>query len=110
MQRRFIKFISPLAVLLCIAPTAFAAGSVESDSLPAIKVQYRTAELASPATAVGLYSRLEHAARTVCGDSDIRDLGRRQRWQHCVNKALADSLRQVHSATNSALPLEARNR
>ena len=76
---------------------AFAANTAQAPAggAPSVVVKFGDLDLSHPEEAAMLYSRLRHAARTVCpASSTLRDLNRLEIARACYNDALA---RAVHS-------------
>src|SRR5262245_40641575 len=75
---------------------AFAASTAQAAAgAPSVVVKFGDLDLSRPEEAAMLYSRLRHAARTVCPASNtLRDLNRLEIARACYNDALA---RAVHS-------------
>jgi UrcA family protein len=76
---------------------AFAASgqAPAGDAAPSVVVKFGDLDLSRPEEAAMLYSRLRHAARTVCpAPRELRDLDRLEIARDCYNAALA---RAVHS-------------
>jgi len=75
--------------------TASTARVPASDAAPSVVVKFGDLDLSRPEQAAMLYSRLRHAARTVCpAPSELRDLDRLEIARDCYSAALA---RAVHS-------------
>jgi len=60
-------------------------------------------DLSKPAGVKTLTARINGALRAVCGDSDIRDWARSQAVRQCRADSFANTMAQVHSATDSAV-------
>ena len=65
---------------------------------PSVKVLVRDLDLRTPVGVATLYARIRNAARSVCGDVDIRLLEERQGWDRCVDQAIGDAVARVGSA------------
>jgi UrcA family protein len=66
-------------------------------------ISYSDLNLANPADAALLYSRLQNAADTVCGRYDIRALGDTAQHAACAARALSDAVMRVNVASITAL-------
>jgi UrcA family protein len=83
---------------------AGAAGAATSDNdPPSIVVKYSDLTLATDSGVNQLYRRITAAARQVCPDAPIRDLGMRQQVQACRNQAVARAVRQIDNSRLAAL-------
>jgi UrcA family protein len=94
------------AVLIVAAPRAAHADSLAT---PSVKVDYSDLNLTSDQGSRALYSRIVYAARAVCvtGDGSIRNLHQYAIERSCVDAAVANAVRDVHSPKLAAL-VEAR--
>jgi UrcA family protein len=66
-------------------------------------ISYSDLNLAKPADAAVLYSRLRNAADTVCGEYDIRALRDTQQHAACAARALSDAVARVNDSALTAL-------
>ena len=88
------------AIALCaLQATAQAA----DDGLPSKRVSYADLDISSPAGAKVLYSRIVAAAKDVCAQSGVKDLGAMQRVNGCVDHAINHAVKEVDSPALSAL-------
>ncbi len=60
-----------------------------------VAVRISAHELAAPAGRAAVESRIDRAAKMVCGGADRRDLGARADEKACIAKAVADARLQV---------------
>ena len=93
------------AVTACMAfGLAAVAHSATPDDAPAIKVFYGDLNLASAQGVSTLQARVAAAARQVCGidHADIRDLQAYAAQRSCEAQAIANAVRDVHSAKVAA--------
>jgi UrcA family protein len=91
-----------LAFLAAIAITSVAIPVLATASPITAAVQYRNADLATPAAVARLHSRIEWAAREVCLQFDGRDLARQQVFKNCYKQAVAGGVIGVHSPALNA--------
>lgn len=88
--------------LCAFAGTTLAFGAshpAEAASAPSVTVSYRDLDLAQPADAHVLYSRLVRAAFAVCPEVPRYEVARFASFQRCVKDVVADAVQRVHSAT-----------
>jgi UrcA family protein len=69
----------------------------------AVRVSWSDLDLNRDAGVAKLYARLRHAAKSACGEADMRNLAASARADACVVHALADAVASVHNAKLSAL-------
>ena len=83
---------------------AGAAGAATSyDDPPSVVVKYSDLALATDSGVNQLYRRIMSAARQVCPDSSIRDLGMQRQVEACRNQAVAKAVRQIDNSRLAAL-------
>ncbi len=83
---------------------AGAAGAATAgDDVPSVVVKYSDLNLATQDGVNHLYRRLMAAARQVCPDAPIRDLGAMSRAEQCRNEAVARAIRQIDNPQLAAL-------
>jgi UrcA family protein len=84
------------AALIVAAPRA---AHADSFAAPSVKVDYSDLNLASDQGSRALYSRIVYAARAVCvtGDGSIRNLHQYAIERSCVDAAVSNAVRDVHS-------------
>lgn len=70
---------------------------------PQKAVDYSDLNLAVPADANVLYTRLQKAAKSVCGPIEIRDLRKRSKQRECYRESLAAAVATVNHNTVTAL-------
>jgi UrcA family protein len=86
--------LSVTAVTLSGLASATAPAQVTGD-VPSVLVKYSEPSLATAAGVKRLHSRLNVAARSVCGALDSRVLGLREQFDQCVRDAVAQSVAEV---------------
>ena len=80
------------------------AGAATSDNdLPSVVVKYSDLALATDSGVNQLYRRIMSAARQVCPDAPIRDLGMQRQVEACRNQAVAKAVRQIDNSRLAAL-------
>ncbi len=73
-----------------------AAGAATPDSdLPTVVVKYSDQNLATHEGVAHLYGRIMAAAKQVCPDSPVRDLGASSLTEKCRNEAVVRAIRQI---------------
>ena len=85
--------------LLLTEPSAAA---VNDDAEPSVTVRYHDLNLNSPEGVASLYGRIRRAADQVCHSLQSRELTREPYWNDCVNHAVANAVKAVHSEPLSA--------
>jgi UrcA family protein len=97
---RAAAFLLCSAITLCtLQVTAHAADK----ELPSKRVSYADLDISSPAGAKVLYSRIFAAAKEVCAQNGVKDLGDMQRVNGCVDHAINHAVKEVDSPALSAL-------
>jgi UrcA family protein len=80
------------------------AGAAPSDNdQPSIVVKYSDLALATDSGVNQLYRRITSAARQVCPDSPVRDLGMLRQVEVCRDQAVARAIRQIDNSRLAAL-------
>jgi UrcA family protein len=100
-RRTAVAIAAVAATLIVAAPRA-----AHADALaPSVKVDYSDLNLTSDQGSRALYSRIVYAARAVCvtGDGSIRNLHQYAIERSCVDSAVANAVRDVHSPKLAAL-------
>jgi UrcA family protein len=99
------KTVRAATLFLCGAITlcAVQATARADDGLRTQRVSYADLNISKPAGAKVLYSRIVKAAYRVCEDTGFKNLAGYQRQSACVNRAIADAVKQVDSPALSAL-------
>jgi len=92
--RRTFAFVGACAAM-AVAPMSFAAP--QTTGVPAIAVSYDDLNLATSSGVDALYHRISVAARSVCANPDIRDLGAVAAAQNCRVDAVARAVRDVNN-------------
>lgn len=81
-----------------------AAGAATPDSdPPAVVVKYSNQSLATREGVDHLYRRITSAAKQVCPDASLLDLGAVRRTELCRNEAIARAIRQIDNPQLAAL-------
>jgi UrcA family protein len=80
-----------------------AGAATPGDDVPAAVVKYSDLSLATQDGVNHLYRRIMSAARQVCPDAPIRDLGAVRRADQCRNEAVARAIRQIDNPQLAAL-------
>ena len=91
MKLNTLALVAANAVSLMIAGSAFAAPL----AAPTVRVSYADLNIATPAGAARLHSRLRAASERVCGQANFRDLATVSLENACVARTLAGALEQV---------------
>lgn len=85
------------------AISLFAINAHAAEEVPHRTVSYDDLDLANPADAQALYSRLEHASKAVCRSYESREVTRMKLHQNCYEEALSNAVASVDHATVTAL-------
>lgn len=81
-------------------------GGVTVSSAPTITVSYAELDINKPRGLEVLYSRIERAAKSVCGfENSPRQLSRMRQAKACYQTAVDDAVRQINRPTLTALHL-----
>ena len=78
------------------------AARLDSD-VPSVVVKYSEQSLATDEGVYALYRRITTAARRVCPDAPINNLGLRTEVEHCRNQAIAQAIRHIDNSRLAAL-------
>lgn len=79
-------------------------GAVTVRDVPTIRVSYAELDINKPRGLEVLYSRIQRAAKTVCGfDYSMRDLSRGRHVTSCYQAAVEDAVKQINRPTLTAL-------
>ena len=78
------------------------AARLDSD-VPSVVVKYNEQSLATDEGVYALYRRITTAARRVCPDAPISNLGLLAEVEHCRNQAIARAIRQIDNSRLAAL-------
>ena len=93
------------AALIGYAPLGNAApieGTITS-ATKSITVSYRELDITKPWGLEVLYSRIQHAAKNVCGfDHSLKELSRTVMANKCYRTAVDDAVRQINRPTLTA--------
>lgn len=103
-------WLSTLAACVLVGACAAARAEVPSDTAsiatsadaPSLTVSYHGSELATTQGSAALYGRINDAARKVCVVDDIRDLKAVAASRTCERAAVAQAVREVHTALMAA--------
>ena len=79
------------------------AAGLDSDAPPSVVVKYSEQSLATDEGVDALYRRITSAARRVCPDAPIGNLGLQAVVQHCRNQAITQAVRQIDNPRLAAL-------
>lgn len=96
------------AAIACAAAPARADrinGEVTVTSAPTITVSFAELDISKPRGLEVLYSRIEHAAKAVCGMEYSAQLARARLAKTCYKTAVDDAVRQINRPTLTALHL-----
>lgn len=99
-RNMLVNSLQVLGMGVVLAVSAIAHASPER--APAVEVRqlsvkYADLDIAKPADAQRLYTRIEGAARNACGHVDTRDLRALPAWRSCRAKAVSDAVAAVGS-------------
>ena len=79
-------------------------GAVTVTNAPTMTVSFAELDITKPRGLQVLYSRIEHAAKVVCGvDPAPRELSRTREARSCYKTAVDDAVRQINRPTLTAL-------
>ncbi|MGB6307343.1 MAG: UrcA family protein [Steroidobacteraceae bacterium] len=85
------------------AMAAGAAGAATPDSVPTVVVKYSDLTLATDGGVNQLYRRIVSAAKQVCPDYPLRDLGAQRLVEVCRSQAVARAVQQIDNSRLAAL-------
>lgn len=89
--------------LACAATVGTAAAATPNLDVPTLVVHYSTQALETDHGVRQLYGRIVSAARQVCPDESIRDLGSSVRVQACRAQAVAHAIQLINNSQLAAL-------
>ena len=92
-----------LLLLGSLAGVMAAGAATPGNDVPAVVVKYSDQSLATQDGVNQLYRRLMSAARQVCPEAPIRDLGAVRQSQQCRDEAVARAIRQIDNPQLAAL-------
>jgi UrcA family protein len=98
-----LRASAALTACLMIGAAATAHAAALPDATPSVRVNYRSADLATGQGTLALYGRIVSAARKVCAVSDIRNLAEVSLGRACEAQAVARAVRDVNSPRLAAL-------
>jgi len=106
-----VTTLSTLALALCVSAASVQAGNGSPSHDTAfetrsITVRYADLDLDSADDLDALNSRIERAARQVCGRADGRNLAMVAQWRACRSEALDTAISRVDNAQLSKLHRE----
>jgi UrcA family protein len=84
-----------------VAGAASAAST--ADDVPTVVVKYSAQSLETDEGVHALYRRITLAAKQVCPEPSIRNLGLSARAEHCRNQAIAGAIQQIDNPRLAAL-------
>ena len=87
----------------CAMAVGTAAAAPVDDGVPSQVVRYSTQTLQTDAGVQKLYARLVSAAKQVCPEASIRDLGADARVQQCRSQAIAQAIQRINNTQLAAL-------
>jgi UrcA family protein len=88
--------------LICVATVAAGLAVNQASAAPAdeavksVVVRYSDLDLTQPQDARKLYSRIQTAARSACGDAESPDLARFARFHNCIDQAVTRAVSEVN--------------
>ena len=88
--------------LLC-ATTFVATGASAGEFKESASVGFVAADLQTPVGAQALYRRIQSVAKGLCQEPPMQELTRYYAFQMCVELAVEDAVKQVHSPALTAL-------
>jgi UrcA family protein len=80
-----------------------AAAATVDDGAPTQVVRYSSQTLETDGGVQQLYARLVNAAKQVCPDSPLKDLGASVRVQECRSQAIAHAIQHINNSQLAAL-------
>ena len=87
----------------CAMAVGTAGAATADDGVPSQVVRYSTHALETDGGVQQLYARLVSAAKQVCPESPIRDLGANARTQQCRAQAIAHAIQHINNSQLAAL-------
>jgi UrcA family protein len=91
------------SAVACAAAAGTASAATPDTDVPSIVVRYSNQTLATDQGVQQLYGRIVRAARQVCPDASIHDLGARASVQQCRQQAVARAIHQIDNPELAAL-------
>jgi len=89
--------------LLCTS-AVLASGAIAGETTTeSAHVSYVAIDLTQPGAAEALYQRIQRAARRVCHEPSIRELGDYEWYQKCYDRAVEAAVAKVDSSPLTAL-------
>ena len=95
---RTASALALVAACVAVGATSAAHAATESSDAPTFTVRYSDLDLTSDQGSQALYARIVAAAQQVCVAEDIRDLRAVAAAHSCREQAIAQAVRDVHSA------------
>ncbi len=95
-----VAYSGAVSVAAFVLPFAAMAAPVADGQ--SVAVRYSDLDLTTNAGTQALQTRIDHAARAVCGSADVRDLLGMHEVQHCRQVALSSAAPQVEVAIAQA--------
>ena len=93
-----------LAGLILLCATIFAAtGASAGEIKESVSVSFVAADLQTPEGAQALYRRIQSVAKRLCREPPMQELTRYYAYRMCIELALEDAVKQVHSPALTAL-------
>jgi UrcA family protein len=102
-SRSKIAFLMLTGGLGCATVFGTASAATPDNDVPSIVVRYSSQTLATDHGVQQLYGQIVRAARQVCPDAMIRDLGAAARVQQCRQQAVARAIHQIDNPELAAL-------
>jgi UrcA family protein len=97
MLKSIPAFAALLTASVLVVPTVTQAAKANF-----VRVSYADLNLANEAGATALERRIAYAARSVCGEADLRDLRLMRATNVCRDQAITDAQPAFHSALAAA--------
>jgi UrcA family protein len=94
---RSSTWLVALTAVSCTLGAGRAFAAPETEEVRSVTVSYADLNLSTVAGARSLYHRIQGAARTVCPQEGVRDLGRYYGWKRCYEGAIANAVAKVNS-------------
>lgn len=92
-----------LGSLAGVMAAGAAGAATPGNDVPAVVVKYSDLSLTTQDGVNRLYRRLISAAKQVCPDAPIRDLGAASQTEQCRDQAIARAIRQIDNPQLAAL-------
>jgi UrcA family protein len=87
----------------CAVAAGTASAATPDSDVPSVVIHYSNQTLATDQGVQQLYAQIVRAAKQVCPDATIRDLGARASVQQCRQQAVARAIHQIDSPELAAL-------